>query len=136
MLISSKAVNHEAAGGLSIVAVSVGRKKSRFLVESKEGGEVNLNVMRRKGEGGKIKNDFEKSEQFETKDVGRVISTSSVLVLTRKREREKEKAEQEWQNDPMHAKARKRYDFTSERQKSPKVYYSSINLMNASNKEY
>jgi len=32
--------------------------------------------MRRKGEGGKMqlkKNDFEKSEQFETKDVGRVI---------------------------------------------------------------
>jgi len=31
LCISSKAVNHEAAGGLSIVAVSVGRKKSRFL---------------------------------------------------------------------------------------------------------
>ena len=75
------------------------------------------------------KNDFEKSEQFETKDVGRVISTSSVLVLTRKRERESG-TRMAKRPDARESKKKIRLH------KSPKVYYSSINLINASNNEY
>eukprot|EP00984_Skeletonema_dohrnii_P017407 scaffold7909_cov115-Skeletonema_dohrnii-CCMP3373.AAC.4 len=112
MLISSKAVNHEAAGGLSVVAVSVGRKLGQS--SQKRGAEVYLNVLHGKGEGGKMqlkKNDFEKFGRFEMKQVllGRVIRTSPYWYEKSKEiSRKRKETRTSWQNDPMHAKARNR----------------------------